>query len=735
MPVVNKDNRLICFAYEDFDANREIRMLRELSENTNALQFGDIYPKYEGVRIYEFNELAYLFAEYLKKQNIAVQVYGDLWRDFFESTEIELQDYKYLLIYAEGIQPKKADWMDNLLDSVSMEFECIDHMYEMNIKNHIVQDAGGGIEELLDCLKEEKEIIIIGSGREAQDVYDFLFKNNIDICCFVNENYEEQLHKLFGKDILCSLDARNRYTQAVFIECMSKHSAWGFGNTDIYDYMGYRRNKEFYLIKDYVEISGNGLTNILKLKKVMLIGDVYLCNILNNFFVQKGISVIECLDVAQQYERQNMSNEIDNMDGESEKGIICLIVIHEFFEREQKQRQTGLKRRIVNYLKMNEQYDYSDYFSSTNAFIDIEQAQLNKYSQKYLIPKKIILGSIESNSGNTFIRGLLDGHPSVLMIHYCHFNNNLFWLCICLSRLKSDQVLDAFWRIYNEQKEWTGINDPIAFNVKMQQLLAQSDHVTSQELFVIFHISYMFMNGYNINENHINNLVIYWEPHHVERSVVENFVSWLGSGKVRCDILNIVRNIVMRYGAVRDFFLQTNKDKNKAYYYVMNHPFMEQKEYRWSDRIIVKFEELKKSPRQTLLLICDRFEIPWSDTLMSTTRNGVKELYDNGVRQITGFSLAPVYNINEMYFSEFDRLRIAVINSSWQRKYGYPYLRIAQFTRRELSEMFLKKFRFEELDREQSAKMEREFRIRLNSFIRYNLQKIRMTELTENWNI
>lgn len=145
LPVVNKDNRLICFAYEDFDANREIRMLRELSENTNALQFRDIYPKYEGVRIYEFNELAYLFAEYLKKQNIAVQVYGDLWRDFFESTEIELQDYKYLLIYAEGIQPKKADWMDNLLDSVSMEFECIDHMYEMNIKNHIIQDAGGGV--------------------------------------------------------------------------------------------------------------------------------------------------------------------------------------------------------------------------------------------------------------------------------------------------------------------------------------------------------------------------------------------------------------------------------------------------------------------------------------------------------------------------------------------------------------------------------------------------------------
>ena len=39
LPVVDKAGKLLCFAYEDPDANREIRMLRELSENSDALQF------------------------------------------------------------------------------------------------------------------------------------------------------------------------------------------------------------------------------------------------------------------------------------------------------------------------------------------------------------------------------------------------------------------------------------------------------------------------------------------------------------------------------------------------------------------------------------------------------------------------------------------------------------------------------------------------------------------------
>lgn len=56
---MDKDQRLISFAYEEYDINREIRMLSKLSENKDDLQFADIYPQYKCVKIHDFNELAY----------------------------------------------------------------------------------------------------------------------------------------------------------------------------------------------------------------------------------------------------------------------------------------------------------------------------------------------------------------------------------------------------------------------------------------------------------------------------------------------------------------------------------------------------------------------------------------------------------------------------------------------------------------------------------------------------
>lgn len=73
----------------------------------------------------------------------------------------------------------------------------------------------------------------------------------------------------------------------------------------------------------------------------------------------------------------------------------------------------------------------------------------------------------------------------------------------------------------------------------------------------------MYMNGHYVPTDSIKNLVIYWEPHHIERSIVEEFVKWLATKNIGCDIINVVRNIVMRYGVIRTYFLQENKDKRK----------------------------------------------------------------------------------------------------------------------------------------------------------------------------
>ena len=147
--------------------------------------------------------------------------------------------------------------------------------------------------------------------------------------------------------------------------------------------------------------------------------------------------------------------------------------------------------------------------------------------------------------------------------------------------------------------------------------------------------------------------------------------------------------------------------------------------------IFIQFEELKRNPKETLLKICARWGIVWSDSLMQTTRYGKRLTYNNGEKNISDFDMTPVYNTYEKYFSEFDRLRVMLIQTLWQRSYGYPYLELKQFSRRELQEMFLKGFRFDELVELDGRGLDLDFRLMLQHRIRIQLQKIRMVEMLE----
>ena len=125
LPVLDQDYHLICFAYQDEDANRELRMLRELKEAQGVLQFSDLLPEYKCVKIYGFNELAYYFAEYLREQNIQVQLDGIMWQDFLPNEECLVPEYECLNIYAEGTWKKSRNWKENLLRSVSVDRKSV----------------------------------------------------------------------------------------------------------------------------------------------------------------------------------------------------------------------------------------------------------------------------------------------------------------------------------------------------------------------------------------------------------------------------------------------------------------------------------------------------------------------------------------------------------------------------------------------------------------------------------
>lgn len=726
LPVVDKQGKLISFAYEDFEANREVRILRELQETANAMQFVDIFPQYKCVKIYGFNELAFLFAEYLKKQGIFVQVDGSMWDEIsYQREGYDFLDYNCMIIYADGIGEKPFNWKENLLRSASVEFECIDDIYEANIKKQLIKDTTENCESLFARLRDKRKIIILGEGRNEQNAYGFLRKNGIEVCCFVSAKNSEWSQKLFGKEIISEQVARRMYKDAIYIDCVSRNSTWGSLKIDYYDYIGYNRNEKYILIQDYSEIPENSLIYALKNMNVVLAGDTYFCRRLYHYLKQSMVSVIGHLHILpDNIELQGLPKiSIDDIDDETE----CLIVLPDCWMSGAAAYVGKEKRqKIITYFQTKKISNYTDYYTNTLSLINIEEEEKTEYTKKWMMPKRIVLGSIEAYSGNVFFKGLLDNHPNILLIHFSDLNNCLFWICFCLAKEDSADILPLLWKIIGKDSD--RIYNPKVFNETMMKLLSFDDKFTSQELFIMFHIAYASMDREIQYESGIQNMIIYWEPHFLDRDIMENCVKWLGTKKVPCDIINIVRDICTHNGAIVKRFIKKFGVK-AAYNDVFSCPNIDKKKYIYSNRWIYKFEELKCNPRENLAEICNKWGILWSDTLMRVTQFGKEWVFDNGVRMIKDFDLEPVYNTYEDYLTEFDRLRIILINAPWQKKYGYPFVKLSNYSRRELQELFLKKFYFDKFEYQKVYQIDLDFQINLQYMIRSKLQYIRMVEL------
>ena len=51
-PIVDVNSELIGYIYQDIEADRELRMLRELEESSSLFQFKDVFPKINKVVIH-----------------------------------------------------------------------------------------------------------------------------------------------------------------------------------------------------------------------------------------------------------------------------------------------------------------------------------------------------------------------------------------------------------------------------------------------------------------------------------------------------------------------------------------------------------------------------------------------------------------------------------------------------------------------------------------------------------
>ncbi len=510
-----------------------------------------------------------------------------------------------------------------------------------------------------------------------------LCQHGIDIWCFLEEKTDGRVRYipkiLLDKPVSTVCNVMNFGKDVVFISVHGENSALGTEDVDFYDYYGYRRNKQFFLLNDYIDIAYSNLVHVLCGKKIFLAGDKMLCSILTEYLetVEEGNVSVQYIEIAQWNVQDNNNQNLFVVCPWN--GVADIKRTPELWKfREQLRRITDIS--------------YSKYFSRRGAFVFID-AYLNKHREKYaqgrLIPQGILLGAVPGVSGNVLVRGLLDGHPNILQIlydnRYYDFSNNLFWYCICMAwkQNKKEGTVDELSTL---------LPDYESFEDTIGEMQALNGEITSQEIFLMYHKAYL-EHGKHMDATDMSQKLIYWEPHNTPKTEMSLLARWLDSGKVGGYILATRRNNIVWYGS-RYKVNMAESDANHNYWAVNFMPGLEAESVTslkcWEE-IIIRFEDLKLHPKAELLKFCKRVGIPWSDTLMHTTYNGNEWVYEGDV---VDFDIKPVFNPYETFLSEFDRLRLSIVSAPYQKKYGYPYEDSLKFSRKELQEMFLKPFRF-----------------------------------------
>lgn len=679
IPVKDENGRIICYAFQDMDANRELRMLEELCEEKAALHFEDIYPEYDCVVIQECNELAYSFAKYLKGRGIPVRVSGRYWDKIGKWEEGEAEG-RVLTIYAEGTWEHNHNLSYELLRSVSVEFEYIDDLYKENIRRGIIKNSKCSYRELIEKLRS-KEVILIGTGNTAQDVYDMLVAEGLDIAAFLSYGAKNGL-KLLGKEII-SIEEIGKYDSPVFIE-LGKNSALGQGHLEENIYYGCKRNEDYFFFGDYAEIERNNLQHVLQGKRILLVGERLLASYLKKYMLNEGKEA----DSVQYYEEAEDSFINDDAVG--------VVVTLQMFG--QINGFANWKNEIdlcLQTLKKHKIENYTLYFTMSSSFARIELNK-EKYTSNELRPKGILLGAINECSGNVFFRDCIDDHPNIIQFGYTPFENDMLWYCIYCSQVPVGEVVSTLFSMYKCAYGEEGVliifPNPDVFREKCEALLKGKETVTPQELFVIFAIAYNEMIGRKIQN--MNQTYIYWEPHMQDVPLRLLYADWLADEKTKGVAVYLTRDSLISAGSGLTYRYRTNQKSGLVQMMnaLLHVPSILDMKDRLCEYIVLKFEELKLFPRETWQKLCDILEISWSDTFLNTTRFGKTSYFYNGNNKITGYDLGPVYRDYADLFSPFDKMRICFCKAEYQRKYGYSYDN-TPFTRKELQELYLREFK------------------------------------------
>ena len=253
------------------------------------------------------------------------------------------------------------------------------------------------------------------------------------------------------------------------------------------------------------------------------------------------------------------------------------------------------------------------------------------------------------------------------------------------SRIFKEKLIDDFFRV-------------------MTRLLPDSEKAEPIDWFKAIYIAYAGARGRKFTQRLVPMIYYDWHSYPVtyprknqERDNTAKIQEYIYSHFKHEMIYTIVRDPLTAAGSRID--TSTPKDKKSYEFYktpldsvfgVISRPYnilLSPNDSRRENWRVIRFEDLKMYPHETLKKICEFFHLPWSDTLLKCTICGEE---NDGFMGTSGFDTAPIYKKHDKYFDGFDRYRAEYVHQNDYTVWGYKleYYTGMKYTLKEIRAMF-----------------------------------------------
>lgn len=314
--------------------------------------------------------------------------------------------------------------------------------------------------------------------------------------------------------------------------------------------------------------------------------------------------------------------------------------------------------------------------------------------------------------GTFFLDSVLDNHPNILFLGKHPFTANLLFFIWELRGIPREKLPEALKDAYEHKKQrlslplppiWGGGEDDYfdkweIFTKYFLEATAGREELSDRDIFIAVHIAHFYMLG---REYHSRvTPVIYVEAHMNEESSPVT-INWLRANFGTYAGCHMARDTIAQSGSWVRNQSATELRKKQAFLTALRE-FGFAKEYRYSRQpsLVMRFEDLKLYPKETLAPLCRVMDIPWEDTFLQTTDQGKPTKYNLiYTYTVKGYDIKPVFNRYEEYFSSFDRFRLDLLFRERQKAFGYPCIDMDYygFTTEQIKQWFQLPFKIESL--------------------------------------